>query len=83
MGTVDKFIIKLNKIPKDVTFNELHNFLVGSRVNLDFRVNGSHYIYFYEENKVELVIPNHGIVKPAYIRQVVRLLEEQGIGYEE
>ena len=83
VGTVDKFISKLNRIPKDVTFKELHAFLVGSRINLSFRVKGSHYIYFYDEDDVKLVIPNHGTVKSAYIKKVVDFLEEQGIDVEE
>lgn len=86
MGTFDKFIVKLNKIPKDVTFKELHGFLTNSRVNLSFRVRGSHFIYYIMENDVVkdlLVVPNHGIVKTVYIKKVVQLLKEWGIENEE
>lgn len=85
MGTTDKFIVKLKKLPKDISFKELHNFLVGIKFNLSFRVRGSHYIYYVEENgeiKDLLVIPNHGIVKVIYIKKVVDLIDERGINDE-
>lgn len=78
MGQIDKFLAKLQKIPKDITFDELHNVLTGPKVDWSFRNHGSsHYTYFLDNDLI--TIPKHKVVKPIYIIKVVQLLKEQGI----
>ncbi len=78
MSSLKKTYEKIIRIPKDMTFNELHNFLTNEKVGFKYRIKGSHYNYV--KDGVNFTVPSHGVLKAAYLKEVVMKLEE--IGFE-
>jgi len=83
MGADEKLLAKIcgNKIPNDITMNELNRLLV----NLGFvqqSKNGAHYNYRHPELNYILTIDSHDFrqeVKTIYIKNVRIALSELGI----
>lgn len=87
MGQFEKFLNKLRRIPKDISFKDLHFFLTHNNIGWKFRCHGgSHYTYYItvDNEDIDIItIPNHHIVKPIYIKKVLDKLDEQGIFEDE
>ncbi len=83
MGTLEKLYERAKNNPGSVSFAELDTLLQRwGFARRQPRGGSSH--YFYTRGSVTLSIPREGkAVKPVYVRQAMRALEQLDLGEEE
>lgn len=81
MGQREKLIAKMRDTPQSIRFNEV--LALAKHLGLVHRVDGSHYYFTHSAHPYPIMVqyPHAGrnTVKPTYIRNLIRQLEQAGL----
>lgn len=77
MGQLEKLIEKMRRLPPEVRYEEVARVLEAHGF-VEVRSQGSHHVFRHPDGRM-LTVPKHKgqVVKTTYIKQVLRLLEEE------
>ena len=79
MSTLKKIYDKINNSPKELSFEQIHNFLINEKIGFEYRVSKSSH-YQYKKGGVVFTLPRHGkTISGGYIDLIAEKLEEAGI----
>lgn len=76
MSKIDKILEKMRQNHRDWHIEDLK--FIADRFKIDYRQPGTSHVTFRYPNKQKLTVPAHKPINPIYIKQFIRLLDEQG-----
>lgn len=76
MSQLRKQLEKMRNNPRDWRIDQLK--AIAERVGMQYRQPGTSHVTFRTVNGQKLTVPAHKPIKPIYIKQFLKLLEELG-----
>lgn len=80
MSKTDKILEKMRQNPRDWRIEDLK--VIADRHDIEYRQPGGSHVTFRFPDTQKLTVPAHKPIKPIYIKQFIRLLDEQGGEHE-
>jgi len=74
MTKIEKILSKLRNNPHDWQIETLKD--IAKRFNIEWRQPGTSHVTFRHPNGTKLTVPAHRPIKPIYIKNFVRLIDE-------
>lgn len=77
MSTKAKLLARMRRNQTNVQFNELKHLLELYGFRVVNNSGGSHYMVYFPGNDYPMrPIPNHGVVKPVYVRLAIQWIDQ-------
>jgi hypothetical protein len=74
MAKRDKLIERMRNNPLDWRIEDLQS--IADDFGIPYRQHGTSHVYFYAASKQGLSVPAHRPIKPVYIKQFLKMLDE-------